>query len=58
MGEAWQMNKPRRSDDANLRTGENLILGRRRQIDEIARIRILANKNTSNRAEDRVLSME
>jgi hypothetical protein len=34
------------------------VLGRKRQIDEIARIRILPNKNTSNRAEDRVLSME
>ncbi len=43
-----------------MHAGENRrpVLGRKRQIVEIARIRILPNKNTSNRAEDRVLSME
>jgi len=43
-----------------MHTGENRrrILDASAKIDEIARIRILPNKNTSNRAEDRVLSME
>jgi hypothetical protein len=60
MGGAWQMNNPQQSNEANLHTGENRrpILGRRRQIDESTRSRILRNKNTSNRTEDRVLSME